>query len=114
MAAARAIFQAHVDSVLPESVPIDLQWTLTGNVISIIFPFTLSAGDNTLAPPTGTTMICLVPPTTNTFALKSKGAGGDTGWVLQAAQPTVFTYTSGTAMINAASQVNGCKIIFLA
>src|SRR5262245_6382769 len=115
MASGRAIFQAHVDGVLPESLPIDLQWTLTGTVVVVQYPVTLAAGDNTLSFPAGTTLIVLVPPTTNTAVLKSKGVGGDTGWVLQSTQPTVFTFTAGgSAIINASAQVTGCKLIFLA
>src|SRR5215475_585895 len=110
----RAIFQAHIDDLLPESVPIDLQWTLTGAVLQIQYPITLANGDNTLSIPTGTTMIVLKPPATNSNALKNKGAGGDTGWTLQPNQPNVFTYFGGNIVINSAGSTANVFIAYLA
>lgn len=101
MATARAIFQAHVDDLLAETLPVALQWSMTSAVGQIQ---SLTIGTNTtITVPSGTTLIILIPPTTNTNALTLKGASGDTGVLLSLTKPTVIAYASGTVILNAAS-----------
>jgi hypothetical protein len=112
VATARAIFQAHVDGLYPESIPLDLQWTLLA-AVGQLTTITLAAGDNTLAIPAGTTLIGIKPPTTNGIVLKLKGAGGDTGFTLQPSIPFLLSWAAGTVLINAVSQVPGVQLAFL-
>lgn len=109
MASARAIFQAHVDDLLLESVLVELQWsfvTARGDVTTI----NLAGGDNTISTPAGTQLVAIKPPTTNSQALKAKGAGADTGWTLQPNIPAIFTWSAGTLIINAAGPVTGVLV----
>src|SRR5262249_55878316 len=113
MATARAIFQAHVDSLFPESLPIDLQWTFSNTAGQIQPNVTLNAGDNTLTLPALTKLVLLIPPTTNAATLKLKGAGGDTGFTLQPNLANAFTYFGGNVLVNASAQVTGVTLVFL-
>lgn len=108
---ARAIFQAHVDGLYPESLPIDLQWSFPA-AVGQFQTVTLAAGDNTLTIPTGTTLVQVKPPTTNAIVLKLKGAGADTGFTLQPNTPTLITWAAGAIIINAVSQVTGVQLGF--
>jgi len=110
----RAIFQAHVDGVLPESIPIDEQWTLTGAVLEIRSSVTLANGDNTITIPNGTKVIDFTPPTTNANALKLKQTGTDSGFVLQPNMPNILTWSMGGLVINAGGSTPGCRFVFLA
>lgn len=112
MASGRAILQAHIDGFLPESVPIDLQWTLTG-VIEIL-PTALSSGDNTVTVPTGTLLIIMIPPTTNAATLIwSKTGGTGNGVVQSSTKPNIITWQSGAVIVNASVSVNPVTFIFL-
>jgi hypothetical protein len=101
MATARAIFQCHIDGLLPESQLIDAQWTIT-NAIGAISRVTLANGDNTITVPAGTTLIIMIPPVTSNFSKVQKGAGGDTGTGIQRTFPEVFPYASGNFIVNSA------------
>jgi hypothetical protein len=109
MATARAIFQAHVDGLYPESIPIDLQWSFPA-AVGQFQTVTLAAGDNTLTIPAGTTLVQVVPPVLNAIVLKT-GTGGN-GWTLQPNLANLFTWAAGNLIINAASQVTGVKLGF--
>jgi hypothetical protein len=111
VATARAIFQAHVDGLYPESLPIDFQWSFVA-AVGQLQTVTLAAGDNTLTIPAGTTLIGIKPPTTNAIVLKLKGAGGDTGFTLQPNTPTLISWAAGTVLINAVSQLTGVQLAF--
>ena len=113
MASARAIFQAHVDGLFPESIPIDLQWSVP-TALPVVRTFDLNSGDNLIVPASGVTLVIYVPPPANGTALKLKGAPGDTGLVIQTNKPVVLTWTAtSTLYINAAAGVAGGQIIFL-
>ena len=103
MATARAIFQAHVDGLLPESIPIDCQWAMPATVGVALMPFPLTTGDNTLTPPIGTTLCILIPPAASAVALKLKGIGADTGWTLKPNVPAILTVGTASVIINAAA-----------
>src|SRR5215475_613989 len=104
MASGRAILQAHIDGVLPESIPLDFQWTLLG--VLEILPTSLGSGDNTVTVAAGTKLIILIPPTTSSATLKVKGAGGDTGITMRPAEPSPIPWSAGSVIINASSSVN--------
>lgn len=111
---ARAILQAHVDGVLPESIPIDVQWTL-GGVISIV-PTALSSGDNTITGliPAGTDLIVMIPPTTNAATLVWSKTGGSTNGIIQPPnEPNIVAYGSGAVIVNASVSVNPVTFIFI-
>src|SRR5262249_38713633 len=110
-ASGRAIFQAHVDGLLPESLPFDLQWSFPAGVLEVL-PLTLNSGDNPITVPTGTTLIAFVPPITNIVVIKKKGAAPDTGTTLDPNQPDVHSYGGGTFILNAASSITGNLLIF--
>lgn|SRR5262245_23032247 len=110
----RAILQAHIDGLLPESLPFDFQWTLTG-VIEIV-PTNLPNGVSTAFPPTGTKLVVLVPPTTNSNVLTLKGIAGDTGVLLRPAEPNPIPWggaPGGSFVINSAGTTNGCYFYYL-
>lgn len=88
-----------------------LEWEITtGKETTVVG---LSSGDNTLSVPTGTTLIVITPPTSNSLALKVKGAGGDTGVAISKTKPTVLTWDSGTVIINAANTIAAATIRFI-
>ena len=72
-------------------------------------------GNNTITVPTGVPWVgvIIVPPTTNTVALKYKTTSGDTGVVISPSLPSVFIFDSTTPslpvslFINAASNTTG-------
>lgn len=67
----------------------------------------LSAGNNTITPPTGATACTIVPPSGNTSLITLKGVNGDTGVALHLTDPSSFGINSAasTFVLNAASQV---------
>ena len=70
MATGRAIFQAHVDGLLPESIPVDFQWTFT-NTPFALFTIDLIQGDTTIPiPPGGAKVIGIKPPASNVTPIK--------------------------------------------
>jgi hypothetical protein len=111
MASARAIFQAHVDGLLPESLPFDLQWTLP-TATGVIRVFDLNAGDNQITPPAGTTLVAYKPPPTSTATLKVKGAPTDTGVTLQATYAIVLSLAGSPFYLNASVAVAGGVLFF--
>jgi hypothetical protein len=108
----RAIFQAHVDGLLPESIPFDLQWTFSSAVGQIQPNVTLASGDTTITIPAGTQVIVLSPPAASAVVLKLRAAGPIDVFTLRPNMPNVFTWSSGTVTINAASQVTGVLLAF--
>lgn len=80
-------------------------------------PRTLSSGDNTITVPTGGsvhTAVSIFKPSTNTAALKLKGAGGDTGVLLHKTDPDSFSLdaTQATIIINASASASGIVFIW--
>jgi len=112
MATARAIFQAHVDGLYPESIPVDYQWSMLA-AVGQLQTISLANGDNTLTIPAVTTLIGIKPPVTNANTLKLKGAGGDTGFTLQPNLPFLLTYFGGNVIINSAGSTAGVQLLFL-
>lgn len=112
MATMRAILQAHVDGLYPESIPLDLQWSNAASP-GQLQTVTLTSGDNTLTVPAGTMLIVVKPPTTNATAIKVKGVVGDTGVLLQVNAPTVIGWASGAVILNAAANITGVQLLYL-
>jgi hypothetical protein len=103
MATARARFDAHVDaSPTGSTIPLALSWEIEGAAIEID-QLTLASGDNTLAVPTNTVLVIVVPPTSNPNTLKWKGAAGDTGVLVRPSIPLVHTWASGPLLLNASA-----------
>jgi hypothetical protein len=63
-----------------------------------------ASGDNTIAIPTGAVGCVIVPPTTNTVALKLKNVGGDSGLPIHPSQPTLLSLPAASTsfVLNAA------------
>jgi hypothetical protein len=99
---ARAIFQAHVDGLFPESLPIDAQWAFLSGVGAVMSQVVMANGDNTIAVPAGTQLIIMIPPPDSVFTKTWKGAGGDAGVGFQRQSPMIFPYASGTLIIGSA------------
>lgn len=76
---------------------------------------TLASGANTITVPTGSTMVIIVPPTTNTQTMTLKGVTGDTGIALDVAKPFVLSLAAGVAsfVITAGAQIVGVGFTFL-
>jgi hypothetical protein len=98
VATARVILQAHVDDLLLESIPIDAQWPLTAATYSVSRP-TLANGDNSFTVPVGARLAILIPPATVTFAKRWKGAGGDTGTLMDQYLTLVMPVVGGQTFI---------------
>jgi hypothetical protein len=112
MAVMRAIFQAHLDGLYPESIPLDLQWSNL-NSPGQLQTVTLNSGDNTLTVPTGTVLIAIKPPAGNGTVLKLRAAGPIDVFTLQANMAGLFPWSAGTVTINAAASVAGVQLAFL-
>lgn len=89
-----------------------LSWTITDGKEEVRVD--LAAGDNSFTVPTGTSLVVVVPPTTNVIPLKLKGAAGDTGVIISSTRPTVVAYDSGPFIVNAnGGAVTGATIYFI-
>lgn len=66
---------------------------------------TLAIGDTTIAVPTGAQGFVLVPPSASTVVKTLKGVGGDTGFAIALALPTMISLPASTTtiLVNAAS-----------
>lgn len=78
---------------------------------------TLSAGANTITPPTGgstPTSCTIIPPPTNASTITLKGVTGDTGILLHPSQPSVISLGSPTAtfVLTAGAQIVGVQLIW--
>jgi hypothetical protein len=113
MATARAIFQAHVDGLTPESLPFDLQWSLP-IAYSAVQRLDLNVGNNLITPPTNATVVAIQPPANSTAVLKLKGAVGDTGVTLHPTLPSVISITAATPIYLNASIGTAGFLIFMA
>lgn len=73
--------------------------------VGAVTELSTASGDNTVTIPTNAIGCVIEPPTTNTAALKLKGAGGDTGIQIAVATPSLYTFPAGTAsfILNAGS-----------
>ena len=92
---------------------VSLTWTITAGV-SDAFVFTTETGNQTVTVPTGTTMVIVVPPTTNAQAITAKGVGADTGFQVSKTKPTVIAWETGSSFVlNLAAAVSGLKVLFI-
>lgn len=110
MATGRAIFQAHVDTLLPEPLLVDAQWTFAAAVGQLQIA-SLTSGDNTITVPAGTTAILVSPPMTPTATIKLKTSAPDPGITLQNA-PLVLPWKAGTVILNASANASGILVAF--
>jgi len=93
---------------------INLSWSITAGAFAV--KADLASGDNDLTTtiPSGTTLIVVIPPTSNTQALKLKGAAGDTGVRISPTKPHVHAWgAAGSFIVNAAGTVTGAEIQFI-
>lgn len=94
-------------------------FTLTVNGTNFaITELILASGANTIPIPTWAFIAIIVPPVANAVSLTLKGASGDTGIIIDQAQPTLLNMPTGISnsanlVITAASQTAGeTSIIF--
>lgn len=59
----------------------------------------LTAGDNTIAVPTGAMGLVFTPPAHSAAVLKLKGGAGETGFALRTGQPAAIPLPTGTASV---------------
>lgn len=76
-------------------------------------PVTLASGANTITPPTGTTMVLVVPPTTSTVTKTLKGVTGDTGLPLSMTAPTFLSLASAASFCVTANGTETVSFYFL-
>ena len=75
---------------------------------------TLASGNNTITPPTGSTLCIITPPTANTTTMFLKGVGGDTGVTIARESPTILgLFSAVTFVINAVSEIVGVEFNFI-
>lgn len=83
-----------------------------GAVTSVV----LANGANTILIPSGTSYICILPPSTNTIALLLKQTTGDAGLKMSKVNPTAFAVdpanNDASFVITAASATSGATLIY--
>ncbi len=84
---------------------------------AIAAPITLAPGDNTIPVPTGgavTKAVTIVKPAGNVATIKLKGAGGDTGIVVDPTDPDSFSLGASQVniILNASTTVTGLVLIW--
>lgn len=88
---------------------VNVQYVVT-NPVGAIFSQSLTQGvDNTINVPAGAPTTCIIqPPSTNTLAIKLKGAGADTGVLLHKTQPSFVSIdpTVSSFILNLAAGSN--------
>lgn len=76
----------------------------------------VAVGDNTITVPSGTTLIVIVPPTTNTQTLKVSATSTASAFQISTTKPTVLSWQTGASFIlalGAGSTLTGLEINFL-
>jgi hypothetical protein len=92
---------------------VSVSWTVSSPVGQTT-DVDLSSGANTISVPTGTTLVIIVPPTTNTQTLTLKGVTGDTGVQLKKTKPTILAWQTGSSFVlTAGASIAGVEISFL-
>lgn len=98
MAATGTISVTGTVSGLPEgSDTVALSWALTDAIGDVLRG--LSSGANTVSVPTGTTLVIIIPPTTNTETITLKGVSGDTGRQISKTKPTILAWETGSDFV---------------
>ena len=100
MATGRAIFQAHVDGLFPESLPFDLLWTI-GSAVGQIQTVSVAATTDVTVPTQQATLILIIPPPTNAAVLRVAGntGVGANGYIISSSMPTVLSASAGTVLV---------------
>ena len=89
-----------------------LTWTITAGKSNV--QVDLASGANTITVPSGTTLIVLIPPTTNTETILFKGVSGDTGFQLSKTRPSIYAYETGASFVLTTSgAIAGYEIYFV-
>ena len=113
---------SYLSAGLPGGGQINGTTTIVGtSVVGEELFVTLSAGDNTIAVPTGAITVSIVPPSTNAQALKvrTNANSGDAGLPISATDPFGPYCFRGVSpavtsiIINAGGTVSGVVVIFL-
>lgn len=75
---------------------------------------TLASGFNVITPPTGTTMVCIIPPVGNVITITLKGVTGDTGIPLSLTNPTWLSLPAspGTFGLTCGAQIIGVEFLY--
>lgn len=90
---------------------ISLSWSITAGVSDALVG--LSSGANTVTVPTGTTLVIIVPPTSNTETITIKGVSGDSGVQISKTAPSIFAWQTGsTFVLTAGGAIAGLKVLF--
>jgi hypothetical protein len=86
---------------VPPGAPIVNNTAPAGGPIQVA----LSAGDNTLTVPSGATSLLIVPDAASVIVKTLKGIGGDTGFTIAPAAPTLLGLPAGatTVLLNASA-----------
>ena len=74
----------------------------------------LATGANTITPPTGATVVLIIPPTANTSKITLKGITGDTGVSISRSQPTVLSLNAVTTFVlTAGGAVTNVELVWM-
>ncbi len=76
----------------------------------------LDSGDNTITPPSVTTVACvIIPPSDNIISITFKGDSGDTGYQLHDTDPFVLTLKTGATefILEAGDDIAGVRLIWI-
>jgi hypothetical protein len=93
------------------SSTVSLSWSITAGVSDATVG--LSSGANTITVPTGTTLICVIPPSDNTATITVKGVSGDTGYAISPTKPTVLAASGSSLVLTCSAAIAAAKILFI-
>ena len=71
-----------------------ISWTITAGKSAVTVG--LASGANTISVPSGTTLVFIIPPPTNTETITFKGVTGDTGRQISKTRPTILAWETGS------------------
>lgn len=91
---------------------VSLTWTITAGKSNVTVD--LSSGANTVTVPSGTTLVVVIPPTTNTETITAKGVSGDTGFQLSKTRPSIIAWETGSSLVlTTSAAISGTEIYFV-
>ena len=98
---------------VPEgSRTLGLSWSITAGVSNVTTD--LASGANTITVPSGTTLVVIIPPSTNLQTITAKGVSGDTGFQLSKTLPSVICWQTGANFVlTAGGTITGLEILFI-
>lgn len=112
MANARIDISGEVEALTSGQLKMVLPTIVLTTAVGDVDVVNLASGDNTITLATATSVLVIIPPTTNAQTLTMKGVTGDTGLLMDPAKPFVYCRAAGTTevILVAGGIVNGTEI----